>query len=173
MTRPGTRLRFGQKAVVPVRQYDLRRDAYTEGVLGIVVRQIQHIPGSELDGAFDRNSWAVLKRQTAYYAKIVITNESGSAMWLGTPRFEGLTSSGESPHTVVLGGEVPACAMRGSPVRFDHRGAQLTTCELVVSPPSRPIRQIRYLEAPYGQSVQGVADARFNRYYNLGPITWY
>lgn len=41
MTRPGARLRFGEKAIVPVRQYYPLLKTYAEGVLGIVVQRIQ------------------------------------------------------------------------------------------------------------------------------------
>jgi hypothetical protein len=46
MTRPGARLRSGQKAIVPIRQYNRFGGTYTQGVLGVVVQQIQRAPGS-------------------------------------------------------------------------------------------------------------------------------
>jgi hypothetical protein len=53
MTRPGIRLRFGQKAIVPVREYNALRKSYIEGVLGIVVRRIRQTRGSRVEGNFD------------------------------------------------------------------------------------------------------------------------
>ncbi|PZG03015.1 hypothetical protein [Micromonospora deserti] len=171
MTRPGARLRFGQKAIVPIRQYHPLR-GYTEGVLGIVVRKIQHVPGSEIDGNFDDNSAALLKKNTAYYATIVITNESGNPMSLEMLRFDGLRSDGELASIVLIGGDLPNCRTTDSPDRFDHAGARWVTCKLWVSSPSRPIRKIRYREPPYGEANQAFDDARFNRYYSLGMLTW-
>jgi hypothetical protein len=171
MTRPGTRLRFGQKAIVPIRQYNPRLKGYLEGVLGIVVQPIRSIPGSALGGSVDDQSAALLKKNRVYYVKIVITNESGNPMPLETPRFDGLRGDGESSDIALHGGELPDCEDVGA-TGFDRKGARWVTCDRWVSPPSAPITQVRYLEAPYGEGPKPFDDARFNRHYNLGPLTW-
>src|ERR1051325_5093661 len=58
MTRPGTRLRFGQQAILPVREYVPLRKSYAEGVVGIVVRRIRQTRGSRVEGGFDAGSRA-------------------------------------------------------------------------------------------------------------------
>jgi hypothetical protein len=173
MTRPGTRLRFGQKAIVPIRDYNALRKSYTEGVLGIVVRRIRQTPGTRVEGAFDAGSWAVLKRSTAYYAEIVITNESGNAMSLAVPRFEARRSGGETTDVSLLGGKLPACPETSSPDSFDHKGARWVTCELSVS--TYPLREIHYMAPPYGKNAQHPDDRApsFNQYYDLGAIIWH
>jgi hypothetical protein len=105
----------------------------------------RHVPGSKIEGNFDDHSAALLKRRTAYYAKIVITNESGNPMPLEVPRFDGLTSGGELADSVLIGGDLPDCRSTGPPESFDHKGAQWVTCELWVSSPSRvaPRRAVR------------------------------
>lgn len=176
MTRPGARLRFGQKAIVPIRQYNSFGRTYTEGVLGVVVQQIQRAPGSRIEGNFDAKSTALLKSHTAYYAKIVITNESGNAMSLIEPHFDALRRGGQQPDLALIGGDLPNCRTTSSPESFDHRGAQWVTCELGASSPSRPIREIRYGDPPYGVEIQTWDDdpaPRFNQYYDLGAITWH
>lgn len=175
MTRPGTRLRFGQKAIVPIRQYYSFTKTYTEGVLGVVVQRIQRAPGSKIEGNFDAKSKALLKSHTAYYAKIVITNESGNAMSLIEPHFDALRSGGRQPDLALIGGDLPGCRGTSSPDSFDHKGAQWVTCEVGASSPSRPIREIRYEDPPYGKEIQTWDDdpaPRFNQYYDLGAITW-
>jgi hypothetical protein len=156
MTRPGARLRFGQKAIVPVRQYNVFEKTYTEGVLGIVVQRIRRAPASKLEGNFDSNSRAVLKRHTAYYAKIIVTNESGNAMSAGTPDFDPLLSDGGIPDVVVMGfgGDLPGCRKTSPPDAdsFGRKGAQWVTCVIEVSSPSQPIKGLRYLGPPYGSS---------------------
>jgi hypothetical protein len=172
MTRPGTRLRFGQKAIVPVRDYNALRKGYTEGVLGVVVQRIRQARGSRVEGNFDAASWAVLKRSTAYYAKIIITNESGNPMQLPVPRFEARRSGGGPADVIVLGGKLPGCAETPSPDSFDHKGARWVTCGLWVS--TYPLREIHYTNPPYGQNAQHPSDRApsFSRYYNLGAIIW-
>jgi hypothetical protein len=176
MTRPGTRLRFGQKAIVPIRQYDSFEKTYTEGVLGIVVQRIRQAPGSEIEGNFDAKSEALLKSHTAYYAKIVITNESGNAMSLVQPSFEALRGGGGQPDLSLIGGEMPGCGEEHVLDSFDRKGAKWVSCEVGASSPSRPIQEIHYTEPPYGKEIQTFDDdppPRFNRYYGLGAITWY
>ncbi|MEV4757809.1 hypothetical protein AB0J86_22210 [Micromonospora sp. NPDC049559] len=171
MTRPGTRLRFGQKAIVPIRQYHPWR-GFTEGTLGIVVERLQHVPATRVEGNFDASSRELLNRSTAYYVKIVITNESGNPMSLDVPRLDGVTRDGRSTDTALHGGELPGCEERGSPEPFGHRGATWVTCELWVSSAARPIERVVYREAPYGDANPAFDDARFNQHYRLGLITW-
>jgi hypothetical protein len=176
MTRPGARLRFGQKAIVPIRQYNSFGRTYAEGVLGVVVQKIQRAPGAKVEGNFDAKSTALLKSHTAYYAKIVITNESGNAMSLIEPRFDAVRRGGRQPDLVLIGGDLPNCRTTSSPESFDHKGARWVTCELGASSPSRPIREIRYEDPPYGKEIQTWDDdpkPRFNQYYDLGAITWH
>ncbi|GAB2842276.1 hypothetical protein GCM10027176_52740 [Actinoallomurus bryophytorum] len=173
MTRPGTRLRFGQKAIVPVRDYNALRKSYTDGVLGIVVRRIRHAPGSRVEGAFDPAGWAVLKRSTAYSAEIVMTNESGNPMQLPVPRFEARRSGGGPANVLLSGGTLPGCEETHSPDAFDHEDARWVTCEFWVS--AYPLREIHYMNPPYGQNAQHPSDRApsFERYYDLGPIIWH
>jgi len=173
MTRPGARLRFGQKATVPIRQYNPRLKGYLEGVLGIVVQPIRSIPGSQVKGAFDAESAATLKRSRAYYVKIIITNESGNAMPLEPPQFDGLYADGKLSYTMLIGGELPGCEEAVAPDPFEGAGARWVTCDRWISSPSKPIRQVSYHEVPYGVAPDAFADSKFNRRYGLGPITWY
>ena len=55
---------------------------------------------------------------------------------------------------------------------FAGKGARWVTCDRWISAPSEPIRQVRYHEPPYGTAPAAFDDARFNRSYDLGPITW-
>jgi hypothetical protein len=170
MTRPGTRLRFGQRAIVPVREYNALRKSYAEGVLAVAVQRIRQTRASRLEGNFDAASRAVLKRSTAYYAEVVITNESGNAMSLSVPRLD--ARGGEPADVSVLGGKLPGCPESPSPDSFDHRGARWVTCEFWVS--TAPLREIHYLDPPYGKNAQHPSDRApsFDRYYDLGAIVW-
>jgi hypothetical protein len=173
MTRPGTRLRFGQKAIVPIRDYNALRKSYTEGVLGIVVQRIRQTPGTRIKGNFDAGSRAVLKRSTAYHAEIVITNESGNAMSLEVPRIEARRGGGGVTDVSLLGGELPGCTESPTPDAFDHKGARWVTCELWAS--TSPLREVHYMAPPYGKNAQHPNDRApsFDRYYGRGEIIWH
>ncbi|MQA97388.1 MAG: hypothetical protein GEV11_23135 [Streptosporangiales bacterium] len=176
MTRPGARLRFGEKAIVPVRHYYPLLKTYDEGVLGIVVQRIRTTPGSEVQGNFGEDSRAVLKRHTAYHAKIIITNESGNAFSPGTPRFTG--EFGDFGPAVTVSGEMrlPGCREGYPPDsgEFDRMGAEWKTCILAVSSRSRPMTEVRYDDPPYGKEIQFEQDPSpdFSEHYDLGAITW-
>lgn len=176
MTKPGTRLRFGEKALVPVRHYYPLHKIYDEGVLGIVVQRIRTTPGSKIQGNFGEESRDVLKRHVAYHAKIIITNESGNAFSPGTPRFTG--DFGDFGPTVTVTGEarLPGCREGYPPdsPEFGHKGAEWKTCFLAVSSRSDPMTEVRYEDAPYGKEVQFEQDPApdFNEHYDLGAITW-
>ncbi|GAA2398611.1 hypothetical protein GCM10010191_01700 [Actinomadura vinacea] len=175
MTRPGTRLRFGQKAIVPIRDYHPLPKTFAEGVLGIVVKRLRQAPGSKINGNFDDSGRAVLKRSTAFYAEIVITNESGNPMSLSLPDFEGRRSGGEPNDVSLLGGELPGCPENPSPDSFDHKGARWVTCKLWASTSSSPLREIHYLAPPYGKNAQHPNSPApdFNQHYELGAIIWH
>ncbi|TDD30161.1 hypothetical protein E1287_29750 [Actinomadura sp. KC06] len=176
MTRPGARLQFGEKAIVPVRHYYPLLKTYAEGVLGIVVQRIRTAPGSKVQGNFDDDDRAMLKRHIAYYAKITVTNESGNAFSPGTPRFNG--EFGDFGPAVTMVGEkgLPGCREGNPPDsdEFGRKGAEWKTCLLGVSSRSRPMTEVQYHDPPYGKETQFEDDPSpdFNKHYNLGPITW-
>jgi hypothetical protein len=174
MTRPGTRLRFGEKAIVPIRYYNSFVGTHSEGVISIVVQRIQHTAGSKVEGNFDAKSLALLKNHTAYYAKITITNESGNDLSsIVVSEFNGYRRGGREPDGQLIGGELEACPEEYAE-SFDHKGASYATCEIAISSRSRPVREIHYSGPPYGVEHQLFDDPppRFNDYYDLGDIVW-
>ncbi|MFG1997721.1 hypothetical protein ACGFNU_01085 [Spirillospora sp. NPDC048911] len=172
MTRPGTRLRFGQKAIVPIREYNPLHKTYDEGVLGITVQRIRQTSGSKVAGNFDADSRAILKRSTAYYAEIVITNESGNPLSLSVPRMEFRRSGGDITNVTMIGGSLPGCPEKPVPDSFDHKGARWVTCELSVA--TTPLREVHYIAPPYGKNAQHPDDRApsFNEHYERGAIIW-
>jgi hypothetical protein len=176
-TSPGARLRFGQKAIVPFRHYDSFEKTYSEGVLGITPQPFRRTPATNLVGNYDAASRARMKGRTAYYSRIVITNEGGTDLsGVVVPSFLGLTRSGGDPALQLLGGDIASCPENpGAPESFDHKGATWVVCHFEVSTSSRPVRVLAYDEQPYGTEEQVFDDdppPRFNQYYGLGDITW-
>ena len=172
-TRPGTRLRFGQRAVVPIRERPLY-GSYRDGVVGIVVGSIRRTAGRNVTGNFDAKSRSVLAGATAYYAPITITNLSGNDLSIFTnPSFDGRRRGGGEPDVALIGGSLPGCTSDPSPSTFDRRGAVWRTCVIAVSRSSR-IREVHYRNAPYGTETQLFDEPppKYNRFYGLGDIVW-
>lgn len=175
LTPPHAQLRFGQQARVPIRQYDRAHKVYTEGVLGIVVYPLQRAPGSQVQGNFDEHDRALLNRNVAYSARVIFTNEGGTP---GLPApadafLDLYRSDQELPGISVLGATLPGC-VRPQPAHFERRGARWQSCVFAVTYPSEPIVQIQYDQPPYGHEFKAGGDKspNFNKYYNLGNITW-
>lgn len=179
MTKPGTVLRFGQKAIVPTRELHLREGIYVYGVMGIVVHRIQQAPGSKVEGNFDSEARKRLKSATAYYAKVTFTNESGDPLSPHLPEFDTLARGGDSPGFVLSGGELPGCPTESDLTQqeFGRKGAQWEGCVLGVSTSDRPIREIHYKEPPYGMDVEvwdwkKTPKPSRDDYIGPGPIVW-
>lgn len=173
-TRPGARLRFGQRAIVPIRDH-ATYGGDREGVVGIVVGPIRRTDGSKVQGNFDEKSRKLLARSTAYYAPITITNLSGDDLSIITnPAFDGKRSGGGDADVALIGGALPGCTKDPSPDTFDHKGAVWRTCMIAVANSVR-IREVHYRNPPYGIEQQLFDDPppKYNQYYGLGDIVWH
>ena len=174
-TRPGARLRFGQRAIVPIRDRASYTGNFRDGVVGIVVGKIRTTAGRNVQGNFDEQSRKLLAQSTAYYAPITITNLSGDDLSIITnPDFDGRRRGGGDPDVALIGGSLPGCTTDPSPNTFDHKGAVWNTCVIAVSRGSR-IREVHYRNAPYGTEQQIFDDPppKYNQYYGLGAIVWH
>lgn len=174
-TRPGAQLRFGQRAVVPIRDRASYSGNERDGVVGIVVGTIRTTAGRNVQGNFDERSRKLLAQSTAYYAPITITNLSGDDLSIITnPSFDGRRRGGASPDVALIGGSLPGCTSDPSPDTFDHKGAVWKTCVIAVSRSSR-IREVHYRNAPYGTETQIFDDPppKYNQYYGLGDVVWH
>lgn len=81
MTKPKTRLRFGQKAIVPI-EFAVEADR-ARGVVSIVAQSPRKAPAS-LVAALPED-YRPAKGQVVYYVPIVITNESTSNLFGAPP----------------------------------------------------------------------------------------
>ncbi|MBM7788622.1 hypothetical protein [Tenggerimyces flavus] len=175
MTKPGSSLRFGQKAVVPMRYRDSFTDTYSDGVVTVTVQPIRRTSTKNLAGNFDQKSRDLLKGKYVYYARVDIALVSGDLSAAVTPSLEGVRSRGRGPAFALIGGELETICPEGSaPSSFDVKGARWATCAIAVGTGSSPIRGFVWDEPPYGKELQLFDDAppQFNDYYDLGGITW-
>lgn len=175
MTKPGATLRFGQKAVVPMRYHNSFTQSYSEGVVTVTVQPVRRTSTKNLAGNFDEKSRDLLKGKWVYYARVDIALVSGDLSTTVTPTLEGVRSRGRPPAFALIGGELEEICPEGSaPADFDVKGARWSTCAIAVGTGSSPIRGFVWDEPPYGKELQLFDDPppQFNDYYNLGGITW-
>src|ERR1700742_92096 len=106
MAKPGTRLRFGQRAVVPVRFHPMTGTT-ADGVIGLAVGKIRRTKASNLEGNFDSASRARMKGKTLFYAEVVVTNLGTQDLTgLSFLNFHGLLSGQRQPPLGLIGGEL-------------------------------------------------------------------
>ena len=174
MTRPGTRLRFGQKAIVPIRDYNALRKCYTEGAPGIVVQRIRQTAAPESRATSTPPAGPCSRRSTAYHAEILITDESRNAMSLPVPRIEARRSGGGVTDVSLLGGTLPGCTESPSPGLVRPQGRSMGH---LPSSGCRPTRFERSTTWPCRtartHSPPTTGRPTFNQYYDRGEIIWH
>ena len=175
MTKPGTKLRFGQRAVVPMRYRNSFSHDETEGVVTVVVQPVKRTSTANLEGNFDEESTQLLKGKYVYYSRVEITLVSGDVSGAITPTMHGIRSRGRDAQFALIGGELPElCPESAAPTPFDTKGARWVTCAIAVGTGSSPIRGFTWEAPPYGEELQVFDEPppQYNEFYDLGPITW-
>ncbi|MGH3243307.1 MAG: hypothetical protein ACRDNL_23210 [Spirillospora sp.] len=120
VTAPGTKLRVGERAVVPW-EY-----GSTKGTIGITVTSIE--PGDVT--AFRSRFGAKAASLVPYYIRFTVENVGGTDLSnVGAPRLSAQLSDG-SPTGVVLSGSLPDCESEDAGSEFTTVGAKFETCTL-------------------------------------------
>ncbi|WUH98430.1 hypothetical protein OHR68_33770 [Spirillospora sp. NBC_00431] len=120
VTAPGTKLKVGQRAVVPW-EY-----GSTRGTIGITVTAIE--PGDV--AAFRSRFGAKAASLVPYYIRFTVENVGGTDLSnVGAPRLSAQLSDGSSTG-VVLSGSLPDCESGDADGEFSTVGAKFETCTL-------------------------------------------
>lgn len=119
-TAPGTKLKVGDKAVLP-----FRYTAEKKGTVAVTVTAIDK--GTEADmSAFG----AKAKGMTPYFIKMKVENVGGTDLSYASLKLDGVLEGG-GPTGVLLIGEVPGkCDRETAPAEFTTKGASYETCSL-------------------------------------------
>lgn len=140
-TQGGTKLKFGDQAVVP---YDV-----DEGTIGITVTAIE--PGDQ--AAFEQQFGENAKGTAPFYVKYTVTNVGGTDLSDTTlAALYGSTVPGETTTGVALIGEMPGCESVRSPEDFTTAGATYESCELVAAPAGENLAEVGYEEDDYEEN---------------------
>ncbi|MGP4027402.1 hypothetical protein [Actinomadura sp. 3N407] len=148
VTKPGTRLKIGQRAVVPF-EY-----ASKTGTIGITVTAIEQ--GDQ--AAFARRFGSRAQGLTPYFIRFRIENVGGTDLSNSTAPRLGALAGGDRNTGVSVIGEMPGCERGRADSTFTTAGATFEGCRLQASPADRPVTGVEYDESEGG--------------YSNGPIVW-
>ncbi|MFD2468457.1 hypothetical protein [Amycolatopsis silviterrae] len=135
-TKQGTKLKIGEKAVVPFKSKS------NTGALGVTVTGIDK--GVEADLAplklGDR-----AKGMTPYYIQVKVTNETGSDFaYASLGLMNGLLADGtKGPHVTVIG-KFEKCDSENADKTFTTKGASFTSCVLALAPSGAEVKGASY-----------------------------
>ncbi|GAB3353059.1 hypothetical protein [Amycolatopsis echigonensis] len=140
-TKQGTKLKIGEKAVVPFKSQK------NTGAIGVTVTGIDK--GAEADLAplklGDR-----AKGMTPYYIQVKVTNETGSDFsYSSLGLMNGLLADGTSgPHVTVIG-KFEKCDSGNSGKAFTTKGASYDSCVLALAPAGAEVKGASYSASTY------------------------
>lgn len=120
VTAPGTKLKVGEKAVLPFK-YGTEK----KGTIAVTVTAIEK--GAEADMA---GFGAKAKGMTPYYIRMKVENVGGTDLSYASLRLRGELADG-GPTGIVLIGDLPGkCDSETAPRDFKTKGASYETCSL-------------------------------------------
>lgn len=149
-TKPGTKLKFGQQAVVPF------YSEYAKGLLGLTLRvDSAPAPDSDIDAMpLSDKDKAKIRGKTFYFLRITMTDVDGANfddVW--APTFSARTRSGGWPGQLLGAGasvDVTGCdGVSSAPTDFSTPGAVFEQCQLYIGLASDPVTSVEYASAPY------------------------
>ncbi|MEO3803022.1 hypothetical protein [Nonomuraea sp. B1E8] len=115
-TAAGTRLKLGERAVVPFRK----------GTIGVTVTAVEK--GDPADLVRERGQRA--KGITPYYIRFTVENVDGTDhSYSSGPSLSLVTADGSGTGAIVTGG-MPGCERESAPRDFSTAGATFTSCRL-------------------------------------------
>ncbi|SHG76103.1 hypothetical protein [Streptoalloteichus hindustanus] len=151
--RPGTRLKFGEQAVIPY------YSSYAKGLLGVSVT-VDTAPVTEEEIgklALKDEDKKKIRGKTFFFVREKLTNIDGANLTrIRVPSMHATTRSGGWPGSVLAVGrsvDVTGCQEEVfAPPSFSTKGAEYETCELMFGIISDPIVSFSYTKAPYEDS---------------------
>ncbi|ATY15369.1 hypothetical protein CU254_36990 [Amycolatopsis sp. AA4] len=156
-TKQGTKLKIGEKAVVPFKSQK------NTGAIGVTVTGIDK--GVEADLAplklGDR-----AKGMTPYYIQVKVTNETGADFaYSSLGLMNGLLGDGtKGPHVTVIG-KFEKCDSGNSGKAFTTKGASYNSCVLALAPAGAEVKGASYSASTY-------RDLAPNTDYGKDAVTW-
>ncbi|MFI5607187.1 hypothetical protein [Amycolatopsis sp. NPDC051903] len=156
-TQQGTKLKLGQKAVVPFKSEG------HPGSLGVTVTSIDK--GTEADLApLDLGDKA--KGMTPYYVRVTVSNESGADFsYTSLGLMNALLPDGSQAQGVSVIGTFDKCDSGDAGKDFTTKGSTFKSCVLALAGPGTSVTGAEYDESSYQDQAPDTD-------YGDKPITW-
>ncbi|MZD05132.1 hypothetical protein GTW43_08540 [Streptomyces sp. SID5785] len=122
-TAPGTKLKIGDRAVLPYRY-----TADKKGTVAVTVTAIDK--GAESDMA---SFGAKAKGMTPYYIRMKVENVGGTDLSYASLKLDGVLEGGGPTGVILIGGLPGKCKSESAPSDFKTKGASYETCALSAS----------------------------------------
>ncbi len=148
--KPGTKLKFGEQAIVPF------YSAYAKGLIGLTVSvESVKAPDADIDGLpLKDEDKAKLRGKNFFFVRTSMVDIDGANFeGVYAPTLTASTRSGGWPGTLLgLGADisVTGCDKSSSaPSDFSAKGAKFDSCSLYFGTASDPIASLAYTQKPY------------------------
>ncbi|MEU5368238.1 hypothetical protein ABZ362_04450 [Streptomyces sp. NPDC005951] len=123
ITAPGTKLRIGDRAVVPFRYTSDKK-----GTIAVTVTAIEK--GTETDmAAFGDRA----KGMTPYIIKMKVENVGGTDLSYASLKLDGVLEGGAGTGVILMGDITGKCERETAPREFTAKGASYETCSLAAT----------------------------------------
>lgn len=141
VTPPGTKLKIGERAVVP---YDR---AGATGHIGITVTGVSDVDKAAFDAALGENGDPDI---TPFCVEFTIENADGSDLGGSyPPNLRGTTADGGDTGATVFGADIEGCAEGQAPDEFAEAGATYETKRLQGAGPGAAVEGASYEDDDY------------------------
>ncbi len=147
--KPGTKLKFGEQAIVPF------YSAYAKGLIGLTVTvESVKAPDADIDGLpLKDEDKTKLRGKNFFFVHTSMVDIDGSnfeGVW--APTLTASTRSGGWPGTLLGLGDISVTGCdKGStaPSDFSAKGAKFDSCQLYFGTASDPTTSLAYTQKPY------------------------
>ncbi len=120
VTKPGTKLKIGDRAVLPF-TYGTSKT----GTIAVTVTEIEK--GTEADMAKFGDK---AKGMTPYFIRMKVENVGGTDLSYSSLKLDGVLEGGGGTGVILIGGLPDKCDNKSAPADFTTKGASFETCSL-------------------------------------------
>ncbi|MEV7911544.1 hypothetical protein [Streptomyces griseus] len=123
VTAPGTKLKVGDRAVVPFRYTNDK-----QGTIAVTVTAIEKGAESDMAAFGDK-----AKGMTPYFIKMKVENVGGTDLSYASLKLDGVLEGGAGTGVVLMGDIPGKCDRETAPRDFTTKGASYETCSLAAT----------------------------------------
>ncbi|WP_326700371.1 hypothetical protein OG909_25645 [Streptomyces sp. NBC_01754] len=120
VTKPGTKLKIGDRAVLPFTYGTSKK-----GTIAVTVTEIEK--GAEADMAKFGDK---AKGMTPYFIRMKVENVGGTDLSYSSLKLDGVLEGGGGTGVILIGGLPDKCDSKSAPADFKTKGASFETCSL-------------------------------------------